>query len=258
MFFAASKLFWLLSKPSVSIVLIGTLGLVLLWLGRIAVAKWLLTFTILAAAAIVFLPVAGWLSAPLENRFQRPTPDHPTLDRPPDGIVYLGGTTLPVLTRRAGFPQVNAAAERLFETMRLARIYPEARIVVAAGSGNLFEQSLKEGDVVRQVFEAQDLPGMDRIAFDTRSRNTRENAVFAQELAKPDPGEVWLLVTSARHMPRAVGVFRRIGWPVIPWPVDYSDPGARGFDAVDAAVREWIGLIAYRIAGYTDSLLPGP
>lgn len=109
----------------------------------------------------------------------------------------------------------------------------------------------------------------DRLILEERSRNTRENARFSAELANPKPGERWLLVTSAWHMPRAVGCFRRAGFPVTAYPVDYRTAGPRdatrfntfasdGLLEFDLAVKEWIGLVAYKLAGYTDAWMPGP
>jgi uncharacterized SAM-binding protein YcdF (DUF218 family) len=69
-------------------------------------------------------------------------------------------------------------------------------------------------------------------------------------------------------MPRSVGVFRRAGWPVVPWPVNYRT--GRGFAALydapfperigqfEVALREWIGLVAYRLMDRTDALFPAP
>ena len=105
-----------------------------------------------------------------------------------------------------------------------------------------------------------------RVIFEDQSRNTQENVAFSRALAQPQPGESWLLITSARSMPRAVGVFRRAGWPVIGYPVDYGTPGKTGFvldfdltpgvNRVEGALHEWIGLFAYRILGRTDALFP--
>jgi uncharacterized SAM-binding protein YcdF (DUF218 family) len=83
------------------------------------------------------------------------------------------------------------------------------------------------------------------------------------------PGETWLLVTSAFHMPRAMGLFRKAGFAVLPWPTDYRTSGREGIGMfrdgpVDAlqtttlAMREWIGLLAYFLSGRIDRLLPGP
>src|SRR5690606_15779763 len=109
----------------------------------------------------------------------------------------------------------------------------------------------------------------ERLTLENRSRNTHENAVFTRELLAPESGEVWLLVTSAFHMPRAVGLFRKAGFPVVPWPVDYRTSGEEGVglfrdnaaDALQAtttAIREWIGLAAYYLSGRIDDVLPGP
>ena len=95
-----------------------------------------------------------------------------------------------------------------------------------------------------------------------------ENARFTKAMIDPKPGERWLLVTSAVHMPRAVGAFRKAGFPVEAYPVDWRirgwtsswKPGwpLSGLNATDFAAREWFGLLAYWLAGYTPELLPGP
>ena len=104
--------------------------------------------------------------------------------------------------------------------------------------------------------------------LETRSRNTEENAVFTKELVQPKPGERWLLVTSAQHMPRAIGCFRRAGFPVEAYPVDWHTRRALrlapmetlsgGLGRLDNAVHEWIGLVSYWLTGRTSELLPGP
>ena len=80
------------------------------------------------------------------------------------------------------------------------------------------------------------------------------------------PEGQWLLVTSAFHMPRSVGIYRKQGWNVIPYPVDhYStteiglklDPKLwRNLRDLNTAMREWIGLVVYYLTGKTDQLLP--
>jgi uncharacterized SAM-binding protein YcdF (DUF218 family) len=105
--------------------------------------------------------------------------------------------------------------------------------------------------------------------MERQARNTKENAGFSRDIAKPKRGERWLLVTSAFHMPRSVGLFRKTGFEVEAYPVDWK-VGTRedllryfivannGLELVDIGAREWLGLIAYRLAGSTDALLPGP
>ncbi len=104
--------------------------------------------------------------------------------------------------------------------------------------------------------------------YETEARNTLENATLSYRKLQPDPNEIWLLVTSAQHMPRAVGVSRKIGWALIPYPVDYqfSDVEliedwpdvAKNLEDIGVALKEWIGLVAYYAMDRTDELFPGP
>jgi uncharacterized SAM-binding protein YcdF (DUF218 family) len=94
-----------------------------------------------------------------------------------------------------------------------------------------------------------------RVVIEPHSRNTHENAVFATAALEPKPLERWLLVTSASHMPRAIGTFRQNSFPVEPWPV--HDQG-EGRPAYQIAEHEWLGLIAYRLLGRSSELFPAP
>jgi len=78
-----------------------------------------------------------------------------------------------------------------------------------------------------------------------------------------------LVQPSGYDMRRAVGSFRKVGFGGGPYPVDWKTRGpsdifileSRFLDGVllaDIAVREWIGLIAYRVVGRTDELFPSP
>ena len=107
-----------------------------------------------------------------------------------------------------------------------------------------------------------------RVVIEEKSRSTHENAVYAKEIVGPAPGEKWVLVTSAYHLPRAVAAFRAVGWPVIPYPVDYKidpDTGLRlnfslldGLSAATLAGKECAGLLGYRLMGWTRELFPAP
>jgi uncharacterized SAM-binding protein YcdF (DUF218 family) len=149
----------------------------------------------------------------------------------------------------------------------LATRYPDARLVFTGGSGNLFRPDLSESRVIRPVF-AQ-LGVGERVLYEGRSRNTFENAELTAELVDPKPDEVWVVVTSAFHMPRAVGCFRSVGWQVIPYPADHRTDGDANwwppqiaFGAnlrhLDLAAHEWLGLVAYRLTGRSNALFPRP
>ncbi len=148
------------------------------------------------------------------------------------------------------------------------RRHPGARILFSGGSGQLFYDGANEAETAARMFASFGIdPG--RIELEDRSRNTVENATLSHAVAKPQAGERWLLVTSAYHMPRSVGCFRAAGFPVEAYPVDFRTRGwadatrpfasvGGGLRRVDIAVREWIGLAAYRVTGRIDALVPGP
>ncbi len=263
MAFIASKLFWVLARPSTLLVLACFLGALLALLTELRWPRWL---TLAAASFLLLsglLPIGAWFGSLIETRFERPA----TPPEKVDGIIVLGGPEELKRMSVHGFAHFGDAGERLTEFVTLARRYPKAKKVYTGGYGFIGDFPLTGADLAREVFAGLGLPPGD-VMFEDRSRNTRENAVFAKELIQPQPGEVWLLVTSAMHMTRSVGIFRKVGWPVVPWPVDYLSPSENasyprfsivdGLLELDIATREAIGLVYYRLVGWTDSLLPGP
>lgn len=259
--FFVSKLVWALLAPGSLLLLLLLLGLV--WQRRRPrSARAVLMLVALLLAAVTIAPGAYWLAQPLQHRFPAPAtaPEHV------DGIIVLGG---PIETRSSvlyGQPQLNGAAERILAMAELARRYPQARLVFTGGSGYARDQDMREADVARAVFVSL---GLDehRLVYERESRNTWENAQFSKALLQPRPDETWLLVTSAWHMPRAVGCFRASGWRVMPWPVDYIGGDAGDwlrFDteeqlpAATLALKEWIGLVAYHVMGRSDAWFPAP
>ncbi len=106
----------------------------------------------------------------------------------------------------------------------------------------------------------------ERLIVEDRSRTTAENAVLALERIGGSHDGAWVLVTSAWHMPRSLGTFCAAGWRnLIPYPVDYrggaffGDIGwglAGNLDKVNSGVKEWIGLLAYRLTGRTAAFFP--
>jgi uncharacterized SAM-binding protein YcdF (DUF218 family) len=166
--------------------------------------------------------------------------------------------------QRAG---LNEAAERYTEGAALALRLPHARLVFSGGSGALIATELPEADTAERLFTALGV-ARSRLTLEDRSRDTFENAVFTKRLIDPKPGERWLLVTSAWHMPRAVGCFRKAGFAVEAWPVDYRT-GSRfrlalegaiyeGLRRLDFISREYAGLTMYYAFGGTSALLPAP
>lgn len=262
MTFVLSKIVWFLVQPLnliVLLILAGPLFNALRW-RRLGALAWQTGLALLVTATV--LPVGQMLLIPIENRFAPLT----ALPERVDGIVVLGGAASPDLTEARGSVALLSGAERLTEAVRLANHYPEARVVFSGGSSDVVGPGRPEADTARRFFAEQGLAA-ERVIFETGSRNTWENALNTLERVRPAPGERWLLVTSAFHMPRSVGIFRRVGWEVVPYPVDFRTEGqlsVRGFDfldrmdELDLAIKEWVGLIAYYAMDRTTGLLPGP
>lgn len=258
MLFVISKLVWQLIEPSHVILALLACG-VLLGRSRWArIGYWLAAIGTVLLVAVTFLPIPNLLLATLDDRFPLPQhlPDHV------DGIIVLGGAIDPVETAARGIPSLNEAAERMTAFVKLARLYPAAEKLFTGGNGTLKASKMSEADAAKILFA--DL-GLDdgQITFEGKSRNTYENALFSKQLVHPEPNQIWILVTSAAHMPRAVGIFRSVGWPVIPYPVAYKSDGdylgdlTGALGMVDSVAREWVGLIAYRILDRTDAIIPG-
>jgi uncharacterized SAM-binding protein YcdF (DUF218 family) len=248
--FALLKTLAWLALPSTWVMLGLGVGVALLWLGRARAGRALITAGVLLALAPAALPLFGLAALPLENRYPLPT-----LPERIDGIVVLGGAVVQDVTAGRGAPALNDGAERMTEAVRLANAHPEATLLFTGGSGRLAPQSLTEAEVARRFF-AQHGVEPERLLLEDRSRDTRENARLSFDLARPQAGEVWVLVTSAMHLPRAVGAFEAAGWTVVPYPVDYRTTGAvrwgasaavlRRLRELDGAVGEWVATLGSR------------
>lgn len=263
MFFILSKTLGFFAVPSNLLMAVGLVGLALLLTRFQRLASWLIVSSLVLIAFVGYSPLGHMLILPLEDRFPPWNPAH----GPPDGIVVLGGAIAPGISLARGAIALNNSAERITATAELARRYPNARIIFSGGTAALFKGPLEAPLAVKE-FEALGV-AHDRITAEEQSRNTIENAVFSRLIAQPKPGERWLLVTSAFHMPRAIAAFRAAGFPVEAYPVDWRSRGPidatapfisviGGLSMTDFAVHEWAGLLVYRLTGQTAELFPAP
>lgn len=268
MSFELSKIFWGLAKPTTLLLIALVLGILLSWLGwrrGRRIGRWLLTLATGWFLLISLFPLEQLWLGTLEDRF----PVMRTLPERVDGVVVLGGSLSYVQADGEETPQINeSGGDRLAAFVAFARRYPEAKLVFAGGSGSVRKPEVREADDAARILARM---GIDpaRLILERNSRNTWENAVFAKELAQPQPGETWVIITSAFHMPRAIGCFRAAGWPgVVAYPVDFltADRDWLGFDvdplyslgAFDIAAKEWIGLVVYRLMDRSPDLFPAP
>ncbi|MBR0964400.1 YdcF family protein [Bradyrhizobium diazoefficiens] len=243
---------------------LGILSLLLMASRFAALGRKLAVVTLVLLALSAFSPLGNLLLYPLESRFPAWDPSRGA----PDGIIVLGGSVDSDLSAAHRTPVVAYAADRLIAPAELARRYPNARIVFTGGSANLIATDAREADYAVPILDSLGIP-KERLIIERDSRNTWENAIFTKKLVTLKPGERWLLVTSAFHMPRSMGIFRKAGFDVEPYPVDwrmggrdelfaFTRLGKEGLEKTEVAVREWIGLLAYRVMGRTGELLPGP
>jgi uncharacterized SAM-binding protein YcdF (DUF218 family) len=264
MFYYVSKVVWFFLTPSNLLVTLAIAGLLLVWRGQ---AKWghrLATIGVGGLLVAGLSPVGNMLILPLEERYPAWTDN----GMPVTGIVVLGGTFDSEVTNSRRQMALNESGERIVALAMLGRRYPKARLIYSGGGSEFTPDTTPEATLVEQTIGGL---GIDpkRIEYERRSLNTWENAVYSRELANPKPGECWLLVTSAFHMPRSMSVFRKAGFEVTAYPVDFRTAGAvsllrpfgfvgEGLRRTDIAAKEWIGLLAYYMVGRTDAMLPGP
>ena len=264
MFFTLSKILGFFAAPSNVLIVLGLLGVVLMATRFSRCGRRLTVLSLVLLAICGLSPLGHALMLPLEQRFPPWDPARGV----PYGIVVLGGAIGPEVSAARGEAALSEAAERLTAIAALARRYPNARIVYSGGSGSMIYNEHFEADYAVPLLESFGI-ARERILPENKSRNTVENARFAKELAGPKPGERWLLVTSAYHMPRAVGIFRAAGFPVEAYPVDWRTRGAvdllrpfptlgDGLRRTDTAVHEWVGLVIYWATGRSAALFPGP
>ncbi|MFY9624996.1 MAG: YdcF family protein [Rhodoplanes sp.] len=263
MFFPVSKILGFFALPSNLVIVAGLIGVLLLLTRFKRTGRVLLVASILLLAILGLSPLGNALLIPLEDRFPPWTGGGNVA-----GIVVLGGAVTPDVSAARDQVSLNEAAERLTAAAHLAAKYPRAKVIYSGGDPGLVRTEGAEAPyALRFLRELGVSP--DRLVAEGRSRNTAENAEFSKELAAPKPGERWLLVTSAYHMPRAIGAFRRAGFEVEPYPVDYRtsgpDDALRFFQSVgdglkrtDTAVREWVGLFVYWLTGRSSELFPAP
>lgn len=206
----------------------------------------------LALVAPLLFPIASWLTLPLEQRFERPALRDLDEAR---AIVVLGGVLSPNRSRLVGEVVIHNSAERLTTGAYLARQLPETSLI--------FSSFAHEAAWARRFWTEQ---GIDtsRIVLDSTANTTASNAHGVLELLNPTEDTI-VLVTSAKHLPRAVGAFLNVGFEkVIPYPTDYRAP-YRSFTSlhgnwslVTESLHEWLGLLVYWLNGDSSIFFPGP
>lgn len=262
LFFIVSKVAWSLLSPSALFVWLTLLALLLLYRGCLRAAKILLLTMTLMAFTVMAYPVGDILLEKLEQRFTVPA----ELPAKIDGIIVLGGGEQLKTSLSWQAPQSGEAGDRYLAAAMLARHYPQTPVWVSGGSNLLQLAAHQEvADIHRQLLLMAGVPAA-QIHIEQNSRNTYENLQNLQQVL-PDPDGQYLLITSAFHMPRSMGIARQLGLNMIAYPVDYrsqrSDQRQLDFAlfehllTLDPAIHEWLGLTVYYLTGKTSEFLPG-
>ncbi len=260
-FFIASKLVWSLIEPENLLIILLSLTLLLFLLKKDRLAKKLFYVSSGALLSISILPIGSWLLYPLEIQF----PTNPQLPEQVDGIILLGGSFQSSSSQSWGKVQTNLFADRIHDFLILLHRYPHAKAVFTGGNASIANKHQSEAYYAEQLFLDMGI-AKDRIIFENNARNTYENIIFTKKLLQPKPNENWIIISTAFHLPRTIGIFCQNNWSVIPYPADFhTNPNqllspslnlSAGFKTLNYAVHEWLGLIAYYVAGKTPQLLP--
>jgi uncharacterized SAM-binding protein YcdF (DUF218 family) len=203
---------------------------------------------------ISLTPLSRVVVMTLEDRFPRMT----QVPQDTKGMILLGGSIAQKETEERGFPVYNLAGSRLLEFVALALENPHLKLV--------FTGTPMEVQAAKEVFDRFKLT--QRVTFEKESLNTYDNAYRTAALLKPKSYEKWILVTSAYHMPRAMGLFKGAGFLISAWPVDYHTSGKvnkntlcsildrQSWLAWRSSALEWAGLINNYLEGSSPFLYP--
>ncbi|MFN6055534.1 MAG: YdcF family protein [Paracoccaceae bacterium] len=256
LFFIASKTLGMAARAETWALLLMLLALFGLWRGRRRLAGAAIVILFAGTLALTIFPLGDLFLRPLEETF----PAQPDLTQV-NGIIVLGGAEDTGAYRNFGGTQVNDAGERLIEGAMLALRFPKARLVFTGGSARV-GRAEDTNDPSQMAFTLWVSLGIEpgRILLERVSRNTTENAKWTHGLLQPKPGETWVLVTSAFHMPRAHETFLREGWEgIVAWPVDFRSGDLadgrgiwrldRNLQGLNLGLKEYLGTMVYRVMG---------
>ena len=254
MFDSFSKLIWAVLKPETWLILFLCIGILAVLKNRIKAFLIIQTILIISLVLLAKFPLGDVVLRSLEKAYIQPQPLKYI-----DGIIILGGAEHLALSRHWKQLVTSEGAERLLAGISLSRQFPEAEVVYIGKSAAALKQAIPNKEMSGIFFE-------EFIDFELMqsARSTTESAKPIS-LGQDRNGQKWVLVTSAYHMPRAVNVFCSAGLQVIPYPVDFRSGAfwARSrwnlsvhLSDLNAALKEWIGLVGYRLTGHTKTFWP--
>lgn len=257
MFLSLSKILPLFVYPLGLSILLVLLGLLLLLArGRGAASLLLLTSVALLWAAST-PALSTWLEMGIQNRYPPRSVEELAAA---DCAIVLGGIMGQATPPRVR-SELSGSVDRILLASRVFRQGKAGKIVVAAGNLPWITATQPEAELIRDLLVEWGVP-TEAILLDTESRNSRENAVNARKLMEREGLHSAFLITSANHMPRALAVFHRVGiMAVLPLSTDVAVPirtdtvfawlpDAGALEQSTAVIKEYVGLLVYRIQGW--------
>ena len=250
MLFTLQKIIWFLLMPPASLLLLICLGLLVSRrrkkTGRALVFAGLFLLYLLSLA-----PVANMLLRPLESA----TPPLQKLPAAADAVVVPGGGSVDLSWLGAAPVPNSETWTRLVKGVEIARKM-RLPLVLTGGNGEPFATTLNDADVMAEAVYALGFP-RSQVIVENRSRNTLENS---REVRKIVHGNRIVLATSAYYMKRAVAMFTRRGFTVIPAPTCHQVqtrktgpvlliPGAANLANSSRAFAEWLSLAWWGLRG---------
>jgi len=254
MYFIISKIFYFLLQPIVWIILLLLLSFLLKQHKiKFALSRIALVLLLLSSNKFLVNELMHWWEydpVPIGEL----QPDY-------DGIVLLGGVTNPDVVPHDRV-YLSGGADRITHTAQLYLAGYAPKIILTGGSGKLLGDEVMEADQMFQVLRLCHVPDKDMLV-EPSARNTRENAVRVKSLMQSDSQfKRLILVTSGYHMRRALGVFKKQGIPVTPFPTDikskhtaytfhdYIIPDVGAFLDFHIILKEIFGYVIYAVLGY--------
>ena len=262
MFFVLSKTLGLLLEPLIIPYLCLICAVLAFWRRRRLLGRFFVLTAIFLPLLYGVIPLSSQPLQFIENHIKPAD----LAERQIDGIIVLGGFTgNGVVAESRNQPSLGPAAERFTAALQWHQKFPDKPLVFSGFSGRLVPKGASEADIVQQLLDDLTID-QTHILFENESRNTYDNALNCYNLMAPTPGSHWILITSASHMPRAIGSFRAAGWSgILGYPVDYQTPETGfsqywdigyGTGLIDKALHEYAGLLVYWLSGRSTDFLP--
>lgn len=243
--------------PVPACLLLAVLGLIFLWFTRRQkTGKLFLTISTIFLGLLSYGAVSDMLARPLEQEYA-PLTDYQSLKNVKWIVVLSGGSgvdpSLPMSTYLS-----NASLARLTEGVFLHNRLPETKLILTGRSG--FEGITPVAEVMADTVREWGVDPED-IVVEKEATDTKDHPIYVKDIVGKDG---FILVTSASHMPRAMGLFRKHGMDPIPAPTDYMVkeregglmpgvffPSAGSLEKAERVIHEYLGILWARIRRQT-------